>query len=70
MKVMLKKDISGKEKQKNIESKKMTSDSQEKNVSHLKRLKKTTTTTTTTKNKPKILQKSMTNSCIWSHCDW
>ena len=28
MKVMLKKDISGKEKQKNIESKKMTSDSQ------------------------------------------
>ena len=32
MKVMLKKDISGKEKQKNIESKKMTSDSQEKNV--------------------------------------
>ena len=61
------KDISGKEKQKNIESKKMTSDSQEKNVSHLKRLKKTTTTTT--KNKPKILQKSMTNSCLWSHCD-
>ena len=33
----------------------------------MKRLKKTTTTT---KNKPKILQKSMTNSCLWSHCDW
>ena len=44
----------------------MTSDSQEKNVSHLKRLRKTTTTK---KNKPKILQKSMTNSCLWSHCD-
>lgn len=39
-----------------------------KNTSHLKRLKKTTTTTAT-KNKPKILQKSMTNSCLWSHCD-
>ena len=67
MKVMLKKDISGKEKQKNIESKKNDFRFTIKNTSHLKRLKKTTTTT---KNKPKILQKSMTNSCLWSHCDW
>ena len=37
-----------------------------KNVSHLKRLKKTTTT----KNKPKIVQNTMTNSCPQSHDDW
>ena len=36
-----------------------------KNVSHLKKLKKTTTT----KNKPKIVQNSMTNSCPQSHDD-
>ena len=66
---MLKKDIIGKEKQKNIESKKSDFRFTIKNTSHLKRLKKTTTTTAT-KNKPKILQKSMTNSCLWSHCDW
>ena len=37
-----------------------------KNVSHLKKLKKTTTT----KNKPKIVQNTMTNSCPQSHDDW